>query len=105
MRFLTLRSEPAHVQALVAQRYVEGLHESVVGWLAWTAEVELHLVAIDPQVEKRPREFAPVIDEQMSGTPQGSEGRRQLCSSRDKYQLLVRAPLRLRFTLRNEYAY
>jgi hypothetical protein len=55
-----------HVQALVAQRSVECLHEAVVGRLARPAEVELNLMVIGPQLQQPPREFGSVVDEQIS---------------------------------------
>ncbi len=41
-------AEPVGVEALGAEGLVERLAEGVVGWLAWTREVDLHSIVVSP---------------------------------------------------------
>jgi len=45
-------AEPVRVEALGAEGPVERLAEGVVGWLAWTREVDLYSIAISPQIHQ-----------------------------------------------------
>jgi hypothetical protein len=55
-----------HIQAFIAGRSAESLHEAVVGKASRSAEFDLDLGVIDPQFEQPPRELAPVVDEEVS---------------------------------------
>ena len=57
------RFEPVDVETFVPERAVEGLDEGIVGWLAGSAEVELHTVVMGPEIHHPPGEFATVVDE------------------------------------------
>ncbi len=51
------------VQALVAQRSVEGLDEAVVGRFTQPGEVDSHLVMVRPQIHQPAAEFAAIVGE------------------------------------------
>ena len=46
------RVEPVRVQAFVSQWPVERLNKAIVGRFAGTAEVQTHLMVVDPHVHK-----------------------------------------------------
>lgn len=54
------RSEPVVVEAFIAQRPVERFDEAVVGRFARTAEVDLALVMVGPQVQQMAGELAAI---------------------------------------------
>ena len=52
--------EPVQVEALVAQRTIEGLDLHVVGRLAWPGEVQTSLVVIGPEIYQVARELCAI---------------------------------------------
>ena len=46
--------------ALKVERFAEG----VVRWLAWTREVDLHCIAVSPQIHQLTGELGPIVTEQ-----------------------------------------
>ena len=68
-------AEPVRVEALGAEGFVERFTEGIVCWLAWTREVDLHSVAVSPQIHQLPGELWPIVTEQHLGVWRvGSEG-------------------------------
>ena len=51
-------------QAFAPERPIEGLDEGIVGRLARSGEVDLHLVVMSPQIQRLSGELAAVIAEQ-----------------------------------------
>lgn len=58
------RSDPMDVEALVPQRSVECFDETVVSWFAWSAEIDLRVLVVGPEIEYLPVEFTTVVDKQ-----------------------------------------
>ena len=54
--------KPILIQALLAQSTIEALDESIVCWLTWPAELELHAVTVRPIIEHLGNEFAAIVD-------------------------------------------
>jgi len=54
--------EYLHVQTLVAQLAVEAFDITVLQWLTWPDEIQMHAVLVGPQVHRLARELGPVVD-------------------------------------------
>ena len=62
-------AEPVGVEALGAEGSIERLAEGIVGWLAWTREVDLHSLAVSPQIHQLTGELGPIAPhEELEGT-------------------------------------
>lgn len=53
--------EPVHVQALVAQAAVQGLHVGVVDRLSRPRELQCDLVGASPRIDRSTRELAAIV--------------------------------------------